>query len=269
MADSLTLAREIADAYARRETIHPPSDRVEGFDLDQAYAIEAQLVQLRAAAGHRAVGRKVGFANKAMWRILQLETLVWAHMYDDSVRQAHGDSAELPIGRMFSPKIEPEIVFRLRAELEPGLTDAAAVLERVEWIALGVEIIDCVYPGWEFTPVDFVASFGLHAGLIVGTPLAVDASNIGALSEQLASFKVTLSKNGAAVAQGAGKNSLRNPALCLAELATAASRRGEPLAAGELISSGTLTEAQHIAAGETWFAEVSGMSLPGLTVRTI
>lgn len=268
MTDSRTLAQEIANAYARRETIHPPSDRVEGFDLDRAYAIEAELVRLRAAAGHRTVGRKVGYANKAMWRLLQLETLVWAHMYDDTVRHAAGDQVELPIGRMCSPKIEPEVVFRLRQPIEAGLTEPSAVLERVEWIALGCEIIDCVYPAWEFTPADFVASCGLHAGLIVGTPLAVDASNIGALSGQLASFRVTLSKNGAAVAQGAGKNSLRSPALCLAELATAASKRGEPLAAGELISSGTLTEAQHIAAGETWSAEVSGLSLSTLTVRT-
>jgi hypothetical protein len=38
--------------------------------------------------GHQTVGRKVGFANKAMWRVLKLETLVWAHMYDDTVHYA-------------------------------------------------------------------------------------------------------------------------------------------------------------------------------------
>ena len=41
----------------------------------------------------------------------------------------------------------------------------AAVLDCVESIALGFEIIDCVYPDWKFTPIDFVASYGLHAGL--------------------------------------------------------------------------------------------------------
>ena len=35
-------------------------------------------------AARATVGRKVGFANKAMWRVLKLDTLVWAHMYDDT-----------------------------------------------------------------------------------------------------------------------------------------------------------------------------------------
>jgi 2-oxo-3-hexenedioate decarboxylase len=145
------------------------------------------------------------------------------------------------------------------------------VLGAVEWIALGFEIIDCVFPDWKFTPADFVASGGLHAGLIIGTPLPVTATNIAALSEQLAAFTVTLSKDGAPVATGSAKNVLRNPALCLGELASAIARQpaAVPLAAGELISSGTLTESQFIAAGETWTAAVDGLIVPPLTVRTV
>ena len=44
-------------------------------------------------AGIATVGRKVGFANKAVWRVLKLETLVWAHMYDDTVRYADRNDA--------------------------------------------------------------------------------------------------------------------------------------------------------------------------------
>ena len=39
----------------------------------------------RAAAGHRVVGVKAGYANKAVWRALKLETLAWASMYEDTV----------------------------------------------------------------------------------------------------------------------------------------------------------------------------------------
>ena len=45
----------------------PPSERP-GFDLNTAYEVEEKLKQFREADGHRAVGRKVGYANKAMWR---------------------------------------------------------------------------------------------------------------------------------------------------------------------------------------------------------
>ena len=41
-----------------------------------------------------------------------------------------------------------------------------------------------------------------------------------------------------------------------------------PLVAGEVISSGTLTHSVAIAGGETWRAEVEGIDLAPLTLRT-
>ena len=267
--DVRALAEELRAAYAGTQVIieTPPSGRVPGFDLDAGYSVEAELVRLRRASGRTTVGRKVGYANKAMWRALKLETLVWAHMYDDTVRHADGQTASLTIRRMCAPKIEPEIVFKLRSPLD-GASDAVDVLSHVEWIALGFEIIDCVFADWKFQPQDFVAAFGLHAALVVGQRRVVDRAAIPALADQLARFTVTLSRNGEVVAEGSGKNSLRSPALCLAELATAISRRtpDNPLAAGELVSSGTLTDSQLIAPGESWAASVEGIDLPPLSL---
>lgn len=271
MIDPKILAQEIAAAYANRHVVAiPPSAREPVLDLPTAYAVEAELVRFRKASGHNPVGLKVGFANKAVWRALKLDTLVWAHVYDDTVRYAENNEATLSLAPFHAPKIEPEIVFKMRRPLGQGVTAAAEVLDAVEWIALGFEIIDCVFPDWKFQPVDFVASYGLHAGLVVGTPMAVTPDNIPALAEQLAAFTVKLQKNGEVVAEGAGKNSLRNPALCVGELASALTRQpgATPLAAGDLISSGTLTESQLIAPGETWTAIVDGIALLPLTVRT-
>jgi 2-oxo-3-hexenedioate decarboxylase len=268
-ADHDRLAHELAAAYAGRLTAAAPSERDPGFDLGDAYAVESAFARTRRAGGARTVGRKVGFANRAMWRVLKLDTLVWAHMYDDTVQYAKDGHASLPIARMVSPKIEPEIVFKLKHPLPPGELDAAAVLDAVEWLALGFEIIDCVYPDWKFTPVDFVAAFGLHAALVVGEPAEIAATNIPALVDQLAGFKVRLMKNGELMSEGSGRNALRSPALCLGELAAAISRRAgaDPLAAGELVSSGTLTPSWPIAAEETWRVEVEGIELPALTLR--
>jgi 2-oxo-3-hexenedioate decarboxylase len=209
---------------------------------------------------------KVGFANKAMWRALKLETLVWAHMYDDTVRHAPGNTADISVGRMIAPKIEPEIVFRTKAPLD-GAVDAGPVLHCVDSIALGFEIIDCPYPDWKFAPVDFVAARGLHAAEIIGAPLVISVEMITPLIEQLASFTVTLQKNGETVATGSGKNSLKSPALCLGELGAAMERRGQRVSPGEYVSTGTLTEAQFIAPGDTYTATVEGIALPPLTVR--
>ena len=267
MIDPAAMAREIISARADREPIAVlPSAR--GLDLPAAYAVEAELLRLRRENGRSPVGLKVGYANKAVWRALKLDTLVWAHMYDDTVRHAGLGRAALSCGGLIAPKVEPEIVFKLAAPVPAGLTDAAMVLAHVEWIALGFEIIDCVYPDWTFQPADFVAAFGLHAALVVGTPRHVTADGIPALVEALASFKVSLRLGGQGVAEGSGRNSLRSPALCLAELATARAAHpgATPLAAGDLVSSGTLTESQRIHPGEQWSAEVSGLDLDRLTL---
>lgn len=261
------IARELIAAYANRELLQPITARDAPFDLSAAYGVEAELVRIRRGAGRTTVGRKVGYANKAVWRALRLETLVWAHMYDDTVRYANGNAAVLDVGPMCSPKIEPEIVFKMRAGIGGG-ADAADALAAVEWVALGFEIIDCVFADWKFQPADFVAAYGLHAALVVGEPQSVEASSISDLVEQLAQFKLRLLKNGESVAEGSSRNSLRSPALCLGELAAAIARRmpDEPLAAGELVSSGTLTESQPIASGDVWTAAVDGLSLPSLSL---
>jgi 2-keto-4-pentenoate hydratase len=272
MIDATALAEELMAAAANRRPIDaPPSARDASFDLNAAYRVAAELTRLTRAAGHKTVGVKVGFANKAVWRALKLDTLVWGPMYDHTVQYAaHGD-ATLAISRMVSPKIEPEIVFKLKKPIEGDRADPASVLEAVEWLALGFEVIDCPFPDWKFQPADFVAAFGLHAALIVGTPKPIDEAGRRSLADELARFQVSLTKNGAVVAEGSGRNSLRSPALCLGELAFAMAAREatEPLGASALVSSGTLTESQRIEAGETWRAEATGIPLDGLTVHTV
>ena len=260
LADELQQARQ-----ARRSDVTPPSARG-GFDLDAAYAVERELSRRRRAQGRTIVGRKVGYANKAVWRALKLETLVWAHIYDDTVRYADWNDATLAIAPMFSPKIEPEVVFKLAKT--PASSDPVAVLEATEWYALGFEIIDCVFPDWKFQPADFVAARGLHAALVVGEPVYVEPGDIAGLVNDMAAFTVRLLKNNEMVEEGAATNALESPVLCVAELGEALKRRGgETLQAGDVISTGTLTASLPIAAGDVWIASLSGIPPSSLTLR--
>jgi 2-keto-4-pentenoate hydratase len=266
------IARELLSAYDTGQMIAVPPSARPGFDLNTAYEVEIILQHLREAAGHRAVGRKVGYANKAMWRALKLETLAWAHMYDDTVHYADGNSATLAIAHSRSLKIEPEIVFGLKLPVKSdGLNaaDTASALASVDWLAAGFEIIDCPFPDWKFRPGDFVASFGLHAALVIGEKIQVQPDLIANLVDELAQFKVRMSKNGEFVEEGSGRNSLKHPALCLAELGAAIARRfpSHPLSAGEMVSTGTLTAGHATSKGDLWTAEFQGISLPSLTLR--
>jgi 2-oxo-3-hexenedioate decarboxylase len=189
-------------------------------------------------------------------------------MYDDTVHESATDVFALTLPYVRSPKIEPEVVFRLKHSPAAG-ADAAGVLATVEWMAIGFEIIDCPYPQWQFKPADFVAAMGLHLALVVGRPLRVEPEMVSTLVSGLAAFKVRVSKNGQFIEEGSGRNSLRSPALCVAELTSAVSRQPDTtlLSAGDLVSTGTLTSGHPIAPGESWQVEVEGLPLSGLTLR--
>jgi 2-keto-4-pentenoate hydratase len=167
---------------------------------------------------------------------------------------------------MVTPKIEPEIVFKLASV--PAASDAVSVLQATEWIALGFEVIDCVFPDWKFQPADFVAARGLHAALVVGEPVFIEPDQIEKLATELADFTVRLLRNNEMVEEGTGKNALKSPALCVGELGEALKRRGgETLQPGDLISTGTLTTSLPMTAGDTWIASLSGIPPSSLTLR--
>jgi 2-oxo-3-hexenedioate decarboxylase len=70
-------------------------------------------------------------------------------------------------------------------------------------------------------------------------------------------------------AAGGGAYVLGSPLRATAELLAvlAGQPRAEPIEAGEIVTTGTLTALGAIQAGETWSTEVSGIELDGLRVR--
>jgi 2-oxo-3-hexenedioate decarboxylase len=268
--DNQELAREILSAYKKAEMIRVlPSSRGGEFDLAAAYAVQAELTRLREAEGHTSVGRKLAFVNRALWPGLGIETVAWASVYADTLHYAATGSAAFSLARCHAPKIEPEVVFKLKHPIERGGLDAAAVLNLVDWLALGFEIVDCPFPSWQFKPPDFVAAFGFHTALFVGPPLPVELPDASMLAEALPRLKLRLWKNDELVEEGSGANVLGSPALSLAEAAGAMLRQSaaKPLAAGEVVTTGSFTTPQPIHKGESWRAEVEGLALPGLALR--
>jgi 2-oxo-3-hexenedioate decarboxylase len=70
------------------------------------------------------------------------------------------------------------------------------------------------------------------------------------------------------VDRGVGENALGSPLLALAYLVEVLAKQpaSPPLAAGEIVSTGTLTDAHPVAPGETWTTQIRGLPLNGLSV---
>ncbi len=262
-ADQMIQARDTA-SFAPR-----PSDWVERFDLDAGYQAGRAAQQRLVARGCRAVGRKIGLTNRAMWPQLGVEAPLWATMYDRTVFFAEQGAFRLALLGMVAPRIEPEIVLKLKSAVGADATTAEAVLACVEWAAVGFEIVDCHYPDWKFTAGDGVADFGLHAALIVGSPLPLDRDNPSQTAALLESVEVTLRRGEEVMAVGAGRNALGSPLLSVAFLARilAGQPWAAPLAGGDIITTGTLTSAFPIRPGERWSANPMGLPLSPLAIE--
>jgi 2-oxo-3-hexenedioate decarboxylase len=256
------LAEDLIELHSQPREVAPFSEAYPGLTAEAAYAAAAALHRHRVAQGWRPLGRKIGFTNRTIWPRYGVYEPIWGTVYDRTLIFAEDDRAEVPLKDLVQPRIEPEICFGLKATPDP-----AHVLDAIEWIAHSIEIVQCHHPRWKVTLADSAADNGLHGKLVVGTRMPV--SGIPALEEILPKLAVTLKKGATAVDRGVGANVLDSPLLALAHLIAvlAGQPMAPPLAAGEIITTGTLTDAHPVAAGETWSTEFGGLPFSGLQVR--
>ncbi|MBZ2167438.1 2-keto-4-pentenoate hydratase [Marinobacter sp. F4216] len=265
--DLHALALEVKAAQDSMRQIRPITDRLPAFDLSAAYEVANLIHDARLAEGARPVGRKIGFTNPDMWSKFGVREPIWAYIYDTTVVQLKDTIATCPLSNFAEPKIEPEIVlhFHSTPRAEGGLR---GVLDAIDWVAHGFEIVQSHYPGWKFQAPDTVADWALHGTLLIGPalPLAKLGSDPVAALE---SFSLDLSCDGRHIETGKGSNVLGNPLAAIAHLVSVLAKQGNhaPLSAGEIVTTGTITTAQSIKEGETWRSELHGVAMPGLRVK--
>ncbi|HZF17664.1 MAG TPA: hypothetical protein VE046_17180 [Steroidobacteraceae bacterium] len=258
------LANEIKVARDRRRPLAPISGRVAGFDIATAYEVADLVHRARLRDGERAVGRKIGFSNRDLWPVFGVTAPVWGYVYDRTVVHLPQSRGRYRIGSLLEARIEPEIVVRFgSAPPVPG--DPSAVLASIDWIAHGFEIVESPFPGWKFQASDAIAACALHAALLVGEPRTIGQLGPDVLT-RLARFTLTLTCDGKERDRGGGAKVLDSPVAALAHLISvlASQPRAQPLGAGELVTTGTLTGAPLIHGGESWTTALDGIDLPGL-----
>ena len=248
----------------------PISDKSPGFSVGDAYAVLAAIGRRRENNGWRRTGRKIGFTNRTIWEAYGVDRAFWADVWDSTVVPVSGGAASVELGSFTQPRIEPEVVFGLRGPV-PLTDDPVAVLAAVAWMAPGFEVVRCPYPGWRFGIADCIAAVGLHGALAVGTPVRIDDGNRDSIASTLAQFEATLWRDGDLVDSGAGANVMDSPALALGHLARVISEQpGAPaLGAGELVTTGSVTDAHPVRAGEQWRADYGALDLEPLRLTFV
>jgi 2-oxo-3-hexenedioate decarboxylase len=267
-SDALIEVQAIAvEALAALDTCHqisPFSPRLSAFDLDDAYRVTAVIRQMRERRGEMPVGRKIGFTNRTVWPEYGP---MWGYVYDRTVHNLAEIGDNFSLEGLAEPRIEPEIIFKLALAPAPGM-DETALLACIDWVGHGFEIVQSIFPGWQFSAPDAVAAFGLHGALLIGTRHSI-ATHAEDWSRRLSTFEIDLKRDGTLVDHGRATNVLDGPVSALRHLVNILVRDqvNPPLAAGEIVTTGTLTRALPVAPGQTWTTALTGVALDGICVR--
>ena len=247
--------------------VAPFSSRFDGFDLKEAYRVAAKVRSLRERAGETPRGRKIGFTNRTIWAEYGVYAPMWGYVYDRTLHDLAAIGGEFSLRGLCEPKIEPEIAFGLAAVPRPGMSPDE-LMSCIDWLAQGYEIVQSVYPGWRFAPADTVAAVGMHGALLTGPRHKVRGHETSWVSS-LSGLEIDLLRDGHVIDHGAARNVLDGPLFALLHLldVLAADSDNPPVAAGEVITTGTLTRAFDIRPGEVWSTRMTGVALEGTSVR--
>jgi len=237
------LAQTLFAAQRERRLLDPPSDR-EPLGDDVAYRVQEILLGLHREAGAELSGYKVGFTSLAKQKQMGI---------DDPIFGFLTAAMELPVGSLplagtVQPRLEPEIAFRLGADLGGPDVGRADVIAASSEVIAALELLDSRYRDFRFNLADVVADNTSAAGYLLA------ASGLPADSVDLLAEAVEFSVGGGEPQRATGEAVQGDPAEAVAWLA-----RRVPLRAGQLILSGGMTVATPVAAGDRVRATFSNL----------
>jgi 2-keto-4-pentenoate hydratase len=251
--DTDALGRRLFEAYAAGEPVTPPS-AAHDLSMADAYAVQRAALARRREAGAEPVGYKLGFTNETVQAQYGVDEPGSGRLLSDAILDGPVATADL-----VAPRVEPELAFVLDAPLA-GPTAVHEVLAATRSVVPVVEVVDSRTEG-EPTAADAVADNALAARLRTGAAAAdPQATDWGFETVQLR-------VDGALQATGTGADVLGHPARAVAWLAERLGERDERIAAGALISTGSLTRAVPVEAGCVVTAEFGSLGSVGLRVE--
>lgn len=244
------LARSLAEAWRTCGTIALPQADAAPASRADAFAIQDRMAEL---IGDRCMGWKVGAAVRAVQILEGHDGPIAGRLLATRIFLNPG---QVPASLFDGYKIECEFAFRFRA----GVPARSRAYTRVELEPLlvfhpGLELAGSRFAsgGRRFTTHDVIADNGGGGGYVVADGIgewkAIDFEKLPIVARIDA---------GAPIEVYAGEFR-RDPVDILVETVNALSERGIGLAAGDLLSTGSLTLPTPLRKGQTYAADFGGL----------
>ena len=246
------IASEVSSSISLAKQIEPFSKRGLVLSLQEAYDV-AGIVRQKLGQTE-IIGRKIGFTNRSIWNVYNVDQPIWGSITKNSISFFESNFLKIDLSQFCEPRIEPEIVVCLKQTPKDGSEKTEIYLD---WIAPGFEIVDSIYPNWKFSLTDAIASGGLHGCLAVGKKFKVNDRT----ERDLINVGVSLYRGGKLEEEGTGANVLDGPVSAIRYLHSGLSKiqNQDSLSTGDIITTGTMTDAKPIYPNEKWTAKFDGV----------
>jgi len=259
-------AEQALAAWDRAALLERWTLREPGFGLPEAYAVAHAVRQRRMQRGEHVRGYKIGFTNRSLWPKYGVDAPLWGTVWDTTLRLLEGTEARTILQGLVQPRLEPEIVFGFCGPAHAGMNDDELV-RCVEWVAHGFEIVHAHFDQWRFGVADAAADGGLHARLLVGPRVPIAA--FARPAAELTALELELWCDDVCVDRGRGSAVLDGPLAALRTWLNAMAQQphGWSVTAGDVVTTGTLTDAWPLRPGQVWRTRLSDARLAGLCLR--
>ncbi len=241
-----------------RQDVTAITKQVDELGIDDAYAIQAALLELQLGRGDTLAGAKLGLTSAAKQEQMGVSEPVYGWVLASSVLDSTG---EVDLGELIHPRCEPELVFVLAEDLAgPGVT-ADDALDATEKVVGGIEIIDSRYEAFSFTLPDVIADNTSAARVAIGI------DGVGPREADLTTLGCVFEVDGAITGTATGAALLGDPAECLAMLANHVGKHGLKLEAGWIVMAGAATDARPLGPGTVATARYSHLGSVSISGR--
>lgn len=226
-------------------------------EIEDSYAISAEVMQRKVAAGRKLIGHKVGLTSKAMQRSSMIDEPDYGYILDD---QMIGDGAKIRHADYCKPRVEVELAFVIGKRLQGPGVGLADVLRATEYVIPAIEIVDArIQDPRKIT--DTVADNGAAAGIALGGrpvgPLDVDLRFVGGIMYRNSEIEET----------GLAAGVLGHPAMGVAWLANKICQYGHAMEPGHIVLAGSFTRVVFAQKGDTLHADFG--PLGGIAIQFI
>lgn len=233
----------LAQSSKTRQQVDQPSVTYPDITYEEAYAIQEVMVRELVEGGFTISGKKVGLTSNSMRKAANIYEPDYGYIFH---QKCYANGAVLPMEHFIAPRIECELAFRLKADLEGDQITPEQVIAATEYVVACIEVVDfrIFRDKVQRLVQDSIADNAAFGAYVLGdTPLPPDAEDL-----KLVPYIFEVNHQQTEVSCGAAVYD--DPARSVAWLAQRFTALGNPLKKGELILSGSAVSSVPVKAGD-------------------